>query len=97
MLTDVLPLAPAAPVPLLAGLDLHALLVQKARHVTPPDWLDPVLSTAGGPLLLTGAHTFNIDVAAELPFSHSHACSAGDHIGNAQRRFRGLRVGGRFE
>ncbi|MDQ2809150.1 MAG: VWA domain-containing protein [Chloroflexota bacterium] len=45
---------PATAHPLLAGLDVAALLVQKARRITPPPWLEPLISADGGPLLLAG-------------------------------------------
>ena len=45
---------PATAHPLLAGLDVPAVLVQKARRITPPAWLEPLIPADGGPLLLAG-------------------------------------------
>lgn len=41
--------------PLMADLDLRALLVQKARKISVPGWLEPIAQGAdGGPLVLAG-------------------------------------------
>lgn len=40
--------------PLMADLDLRALLVEKARKFVVPDWLEPVVQSPGGPLVLAG-------------------------------------------
>jgi hypothetical protein len=40
--------------PLLAGVDLRALVVQRAHKVEPPSWLEPVVTSAQGPLVLAG-------------------------------------------
>ncbi len=39
---------------LLDGVDLRGLIVQKARKIDPPAWLEPVVQAEGGPLLLSG-------------------------------------------
>ncbi|HUS13811.1 MAG TPA: VWA domain-containing protein [Chloroflexia bacterium] len=40
--------------PLLAGIDLQALLVARATRLEPVAWLEPLVTTAGGALLLAG-------------------------------------------
>jgi Ca-activated chloride channel family protein len=40
--------------PLLSGVDVVPLVVQKARLLEPVSWLDPVVQSAEGPLLLVG-------------------------------------------
>ena len=52
--TDVRPIPPGTASPLLAGLDLGALLVRQGQQITPPTWLDPVVDSTAGPLLLAG-------------------------------------------
>jgi hypothetical protein len=52
--TDVRPIPPAAHEPLLAGLDLGALLVRQGQPITPPPWLDTVVDSTAGALLLAG-------------------------------------------
>jgi Ca-activated chloride channel homolog len=53
--TDVRAAAIQATHPALDGLDLGALLVSKARRVTPPAWLEPIVDSDAGPLLLAGS------------------------------------------
>lgn len=40
--------------PILAGIDLRPLVVQRARQIITPSWLQPVVQAAGGPLLMAG-------------------------------------------
>jgi hypothetical protein len=40
--------------PLLAGIDLRALIVEKAQSIETPDWLDPLVESGSGPLVLAG-------------------------------------------
>ena len=40
--------------PLVAGMDLSALVVADANSVTPPEWLETVVNSSAGPLLLAG-------------------------------------------
>ena len=40
--------------PLVAGMDLSALVVADANRVTPPEWLETVVDSSAGPLLLAG-------------------------------------------
>ena len=40
--------------PLLAGIDLRALLVDRAKQINTPIWLEPLAGTDEGPLLLAG-------------------------------------------
>ena len=40
--------------PLLRDLDLRALFVQRARKYDAPAWLEPIVQSADGPLLLAG-------------------------------------------
>ncbi len=53
-MSAVQPLAPESAHPVLAGLDLGALLVEQATSLAPVTWLDPLVQTAQGPLLLAG-------------------------------------------
>jgi hypothetical protein len=55
-LTNLRPLGGDAPHPLLGKLDLRALLVTKAAQFDVPAWLDTVISSADGPLVLAGTH-----------------------------------------
>jgi hypothetical protein len=40
--------------PLVAGTDLSALVVADANRIAPPDWLETVVDSAAGPLVLAG-------------------------------------------
>ena len=52
--TEMRPIPPAAHEPLLVALDLGALLVRQGQQITPPPWLDTVVDSTAGPLLLAG-------------------------------------------
>jgi Ca-activated chloride channel homolog len=51
---DVIPLGADASHPLLAGVDLEPLQVRKARLFEAPPWLETVVDSGRGPLLLAG-------------------------------------------
>ncbi len=51
---NVRPLSGAAAHPLLDGIDLGALIVQKAHRYGEVSWLEPLVQSEGGPLLLAG-------------------------------------------
>src|SRR5213075_3025794 len=55
-LTDLASPNSVAGHPLLAGVDLHALLVRRAQKLAPVPWLEPVVQTDQGPLLLAGEY-----------------------------------------
>jgi hypothetical protein len=52
--TDMRAIPPTGNDPLLAGLDLGALLVRQGQQITPPPWLDTVVDSPAGPLVLAG-------------------------------------------
>lgn len=51
---DVRPIVLDADHPLLVGLDLSALLVAEANQVEAPEWLETLVDSPSGPLLLAG-------------------------------------------
>lgn len=53
-LQEARPLAAGPGHPLAAGVDLRALVVQRGRKLDPPAWLEPVVQSSQGPLLLAG-------------------------------------------
>jgi hypothetical protein len=52
--TDLRPIPPTGNEPLLAGLDLGALLVRQGQQIAPPIWLNTIVDSNAGPLLLAG-------------------------------------------
>ena len=53
-LTDLGPVSTEGDHPLLKGLDLRALLVDRAARYDPPGWLEPLASSSQGPLIMAG-------------------------------------------
>jgi hypothetical protein len=53
-LLDLPPPGATADHPLLEGINLHPLLVRRAQQLAPVSWLEPLVQTEQGPLLLVG-------------------------------------------
>jgi Ca-activated chloride channel family protein len=56
IINAVRPLTSASRHPLLAGIDLQALLVLRAKKIAAPDWLQTLVESEQGPLLLAGVY-----------------------------------------